>query len=454
MAAIFGTSANENISGTSGADTIDGGGGNDYITGGGGGDTYLYGAGSGTDTIAESSSDTGTDIVRLLALNPSDVTFIHVNNSNHLQIQINSTGEILTVQNQFNGTNGIEQVLFADGSTWDRSQIQTAAWYRGTASGENIYGSGSADTIDGKGGNDYLEGGGGGDTYIYATGYGNDSIAEGATDGSTDIIKLVGLNPSDVTFIHVNNSNHLQIQINSTGEILTVQNQFNGTNGIEQVLFADGSTWDRSQIQTAAWYRGTASGENIYGSGSADTIDGKGGNDYLEGGGGGDTYIYATGYGNDSIAEGATDGSTDIIKLVGLNPSDVTFIHVNNSNHLQIQINSTGEILTVQNQFNGTNGIEQVLFADGSTWDRSQIQTAAWYRGTASGENIYGSGSADTIDGKGGNDYLEGRGGGDTYIYATGYGNDFDRRGGNRRKYRHRQTGWAQFIGRYLRPQW
>ena len=45
--------------------------------------------------LAESSSDTGTDVVRLLALNPSDVTFIHVNNSNHLQIQINSTGEIL-----------------------------------------------------------------------------------------------------------------------------------------------------------------------------------------------------------------------------------------------------------------------------------------------------------------------------------------------------------------------
>ena len=370
------------------------------------------------------ATDGGTDTVKLVGLNPSDVTFIHVNNSNHLQIQINSTGEILGVLEQFNGTNGIEQVLFADGSIWDRSQIQAAAWYRGTASGENIYGSASADTIDGKGGNDYLEGRGGGDTYIYAAGSGNNSIGEGATDGSTDIVKLVGLNPSDVTFIHVNNSDHLQIQINSTGEILTVSNQFDATNGIEQVLFADGSTWDRSQIQTAAWYRGTASGENIYGSGSADTIDGKGGNDYLEGRGGGDTYIYAAGSGNNSIGEGATDGSTDIVKLVGLNPSDVTFIHANNSNHLQIQINSTGEILTVSNQFDATNGIEQVLFADGSTWDRSQIQTAAWYRGTASGENIYGSASADTIDGKGGNDYLEGRGGGDTYIYAAGSGNN------------------------------
>ena len=261
-------------------------------------------------------------------------------------------------------------------------------------------------------------------TYIYAVGSGNDSIGEGATDGTTDIIKLVALNPSDVTFIHVSNSNHLVIQINSTGETVTVQNQFNGTDGIEQVLFADGSTWDRSQIQTAAWYRGTASGENIYGSGSADTIDGKGGNDYLEGRGGGDTYIYAVGSGNDSIGEGPTDGSTDIVKLVGLNSSDITFIHVNNSNHLAIQINSTGETLTVQNQFDSTNGIEQVLFADGSTWDRSQIQAAAWYRGTSGNDSIQGSSASDILTGNQGNDYLRGNGGSDTYVYASGQGND------------------------------
>jgi hypothetical protein len=230
--------------------------GRQRFSGGGSGDAYLYEAGSGSDTIAENSSDTGTDLLRLLALNPSDVTFIYANNSNHLQIQINSAREILTVLDQFNGTNGIEQVLFADGSTWDRSQIRTAAWYRGIASGENIYGSGSADTIDGKGGNDYLEGRGRGDTYIYAAGSGNDSIGEGATDGSTDVVKLVWLNSSGVTFGR--NGNYLQIRVISPGEILTVQDQLNGTNGVGQVVFADNAAWDRDQIVSAAWIRGTA----------------------------------------------------------------------------------------------------------------------------------------------------------------------------------------------------
>ncbi len=356
------------------ADTIDGGGGSDYLNGGGAGDTYLFGVGSGNDTITEYSSDFGTDILRFLGLNASDVEFRRTGND--LYAEIASTGETVRVVGQFNGTNGIEQVAFADGTTWDRSEIQTAAWYRGTAAGENLYGTSADEVFDGKGGNDYLSGGDGGDTYFYAVGYGNDTISEGASDGTTDIAKLVGLNPSDVTFSRINNSNHLVIQINATGETLTVQNQFSGTSGIEQVVFADGTMWDRSQIQSAAWYRGTAAAENIYGSASADTIDGKGGNDNLIGGNGGDTYIYAVGYGNDTISEGASDGTVDAAMLVGLNSSDVTFGR--SGNNLLIQIIATGETLTVQNQFSGTSGIEQVVFADDTMWDRSQIVSAAW----------------------------------------------------------------------------
>jgi len=426
MAAIFGTSASENISGTSGADTIDGGGGNDYITGGDGGDTYLYGAGSGSDTIAESSSDTGTDVVRLLALNPSNVTFIHANNSNHLQIQINSTGEILTVLDQFNGTNGIEQVLFADGSTWDRSQIQTAAWYRGTASGENIYGSGSADTIDGKGGNDYLEGRGGGDTYIYAAGSGSDTINEFAADGGTDTVKLVGLNPSDVTFIHVSNSNNLQILINSTGETLGVPDQFNGTNGIEQVLFADGSIWDRSQIQTAAWYRGASGNDSLQASAANDTLMGNQGNDYLRGNGGSDTYVYASGHGNDEIDD-QSNSVTDIdtLKFTNVNANDVTLTRT--GEHLMVAINPTGETIKIDYQFYSQSqnwGVEKFQFANGDIWDLATINANAAIRGTSGNDTISGTAWNDTIAGGAGNDTMSGGAGSDTFVFRANLGQD------------------------------
>ncbi|MGK3799661.1 calcium-binding protein, partial [Enterococcus faecium] len=97
--------------------------------------------------------------------------------------------------------------------------------------------------------------------------------------------------------------NTLLIQINSTGETLTVSNQFNGSFGIEQITFADATTMNRSQIQAAAWIFGTSASEDIYGSAGADKFDGKGGNDHFYGGNGGDTYLYGAGSGNDVITE-------------------------------------------------------------------------------------------------------------------------------------------------------
>ena len=338
----------------------------------------------------EGATDGGTDIVKLVGLNPSDVTFIHVNNSNHLQIQINSTGEILTVLDQFNGTNGIEQVLFADGTTWDRSQIQTAAWYRGTASNENIYGSTAADTIDSKGGNDYQEGRGGGDTYIYATGYGNDSIAEGAVDGA-DVVKLNGLNSSDVTFGR--SGNHLQIRIISTGETLTVQDQFNGTNGIEQVVFADSTAWDRDQILSAAWIRGTSGNDTLNGTSSNDIFLGGLGNDTFNSGAGSDTYVYALGDGNDYINdESGSTTDVDTLRLTDLNASDLTFSRV--GVHLVATVNSNGQTITFDEQFfsQTTNwGLEKIEFANGTSWDLATINANAWIRGTSGNDTITGT---------------------------------------------------------------
>jgi Ca2+-binding RTX toxin-like protein len=201
-----------------------------------------------------------------------------------------------------------------------------------------------------------------------------------ATDGSTNTVKLVGLNPSDVTFIHVSNSNNLQIQINSTGEILGVPDQFNGTKGIEQVLFADGSIWDRSQIQAAAWYRGTSGNDSIQGSSASDTLTGNQGNDYLRGNGGSDTYVYSSGHGNDEIED--QSGSTtdiDVLKFENVDSKDVTLSRV--GEHLYVGINLTGETIKIDYQFYSQTpnwGIEQFQFANGQTWDLATINANAW----------------------------------------------------------------------------
>jgi Ca2+-binding RTX toxin-like protein len=436
---ILGTSASETVNGSGDADNIDGLGGADTLQGGSGGDTYLYGAGSGNDTVVEGSIDSTTDKVKLDDLNLSDVT-LH-RSGNHLFVTINATGEQLKVQDHFYSTSyGIEQLVFADGTIWVRNQILGAAWIRGTGAGETITGTSDPDTIDGLGGNDTLNGSGGNDTYIYRVGSGNDVIAENTGSADTDKVKLDGLNVADVT-LH-RSGYHLFVTINSSGEQLKVQDQFYSTTfGVEQLEFADGTIWDRSQILGAAWIRGTAAGETITGTSDPDTIDGLGGNDTLNGTGGNDIYMYRVGSGNDVIAETTDGAATDKVKLDGLNVSDVS-LH-RSGYHLFVTINSTGEQLKVQDQFYSTTyGIEQLEFANGTIWDQNQIQAAAWILGTSSGETINGTSGVDAIDGLGGNDTISGSGGGDiivggagndtltggagndTFIFKTGFGQD------------------------------
>ncbi|HVQ67795.1 MAG TPA: calcium-binding protein, partial [Bradyrhizobium sp.] len=351
-------------------------------------------------------------------LNASDVEFRRWGND--LFVKILSSNEEVKVESQFNNSGGIEQVSFADGTTWDRSQIASAAWYRGSANSEGITGSNGDDTFDGKGGNDTLTGYVGNDTYMYGVGSGNDVVSESGADAGTDNVKLVGLNASDVEFMRWNNN--LYITINATGERIQVDNQFSGGAGIEQVTFANGSTMDRAQIASAAWYRGSANGESISGSSSDDTFDGNGGNDTLTGFGGSDTYIYRVGSGNDVVSESGADAGTDNIKLVGLNVSDVEFMRW--ANNLYITINATGERIQVDNQFSGGAGIEQVTFANGSTMDRAQIASAAWFRGTSGNDTISGTSGNDTIFGGAGNDTLSGGSGSDTFVFRANLGQD------------------------------
>ncbi len=318
---IRGTGGSDDLTGSNDADTFDGKGGNDTLRGNGGSDTYLYGAGSGNDTVIDTSNYSGTDTVKLVGLLSADVMFSR--SGNDLLIQILSSGETLKVQSQFDGTNGIEQVVFGDNTLWDRSQILTAAWMRGTDSADNLIGSSDPDTFDGKGGDDTLQGNAGGDTYLYRVGSSNDIVIDTGNFSGTDTVKLIGLLSTDVMFTR--SGNHLLIQILSSGETLKVQNQFDSTNGIEQVVFADNTAWDRNQILTASWIRGTSGSDTLSGSSDADTLDGKGGDDTLQGNGSGDTYVYGLGSGNDTVIDTGNFSGTDTVKLIGLLSTDVMF---------------------------------------------------------------------------------------------------------------------------------
>jgi Ca2+-binding RTX toxin-like protein len=80
-----------------------------------------------------------------------------------------------------------------------------------------------------------------------------------------------------------------------------------------------------------------------------DTLDGGAGNDTLEGSIGNDLYLFGRGYGQDSVKDyDTTAGNSDKAKFFDLNPIDLIF--VNSGNNLNILVNKSTDLLTVQNQ--------------------------------------------------------------------------------------------------------
>ncbi|SDJ07159.1 Haemolysin-type calcium binding protein related domain-containing protein, partial [Pseudomonas flavescens] len=146
--------------------------------------------------------------------------------------------------------------------------------------------------------------------------------------------------------------------------------------------FKLGSSLDDSIINTGQVdyiVKGLA-GSDVISTGSGnDQISGGTGDDVLSGGNGNDTYLYARGDGNDTIAERQSYGTADQLKLTDINSNEVTLVRAGNDVKVVIAESSpgagdAGSILlkdTLDNFY--STGVERVVFADGSVWDRAQL---------------------------------------------------------------------------------
>ena len=133
---LAGAGGDDVLDGGAGNDTLDGGAGSDYLKGGAGDDTYLFGSGSGIDTIVEAAGE-GFDTVQLAAgIAPDDVSVSKAGND--LVVSLAGAGDALIVRGQFDGDPKIEQLVFADGTSWMPKQSRTIYrslqfWVRATA---------------------------------------------------------------------------------------------------------------------------------------------------------------------------------------------------------------------------------------------------------------------------------------------------------------------------------
>src|SRR5690606_27726527 len=120
--------------GDAGNDTLDGGAGNDQLNGGTGNDVYLFGKGDGQDLIHghHDASATKLNVLRFKeGVAPEDISAKRIYDSGYesLELSIAGTTDKVTVRYFFSGdnpantNNPIQQVEFADGTTWGISDL-------------------------------------------------------------------------------------------------------------------------------------------------------------------------------------------------------------------------------------------------------------------------------------------------------------------------------------------
>ena len=320
------------------------------------------------------------------------------------------------------------------------------------------------DLLDGGAGNDDLQGGAGSDSYHFARGEGQDRIYDNGAAGETDrLIFAAGITPADIG-LHTpgNDSNDLVITLAGGDERILLDNQLAGSGeGVEEILFDDGTLWTRSDIEREYLLRapsahndrlfgfdsddsisggagrdllqGKEGNDSLFGGAGADTLQGGSGDDSLTGGTGNDTprgeagsdsYHFALGDGRDDLYDLGDAGDIDSLHLgTGIAPADIGFHSpAVDSKDIVLTIAGTNDRVLLNNQ-NGaaTEGIEEIHFADGTLWTRAEIEQQYVLRSpSATNDRIFSFAGDDTIDGGLGDDLIEGRAGADSLSGGAG----------------------------------
>ncbi len=220
----------------------------------------------------------------------------------------------------------------------------------GGSGNDTLRGVGGNDTINGGGGDDSLDGGTGNDTYAVTNGFGHDSITENSGAGTDTLdmsavssaltIKLGSINVSDAagdTITYTQNS--IEKIIGGTGDdTFTFSNGASvasgggtldggtGTNTLDYSSYTTGVTVNLGTGtatgtggvsnfnavtggSVADSLTGSSGNDTLTGGSGNDTLTGGAGNDSLAGGTGNDRYVFASGWGTDTVTENSGEGT-------------------------------------------------------------------------------------------------------------------------------------------------
>jgi Ca2+-binding RTX toxin-like protein len=419
----------------SSASVVYGGRGNDTLTGDATDNTFVFVKGDGQDRLNNPNGifDSSTDEVVLKGYAAGETLLARAGtDGGDLAITFTTGTDRIDVTRQLNdpGFNGINAIRFEDGTVWSAEDIKAHVLANAVSAGnDSITGFDDTDDVIGGGaGNDALAGGTGNDRYVFNIGDGQDTISDAGGDRDLDTLAFgAGIRPANVAVTRSTLDPNDAILTLSAADVVTLKGAFaDATSGVDQVVFADGTIWTRNDLATAALAaRTTTAADSITGTVLGETLSGGLGNDTLSGGGGDDAYVFNRGDGQDTVIELANGGNDRLLLGSGITTAQVS-VRKGAVDPTDIVLDAgSGDTVTLKGQLNGTSGVEQIIFADGTAWGRVDIdQKLMAASQTAGADSIAGSTKADTITGGAGNDTIDGRDGADVYVFGRGDGQD------------------------------
>ncbi|WP_137920036.1 peroxidase family protein [Hydrogenophaga sp. 2FB] len=336
---VTGGAGNDLMTGSAAANTLNGGGGNDtfFAVAGDGNDSYLGGA--GIDTLDLSATTAGATVTATAASSAD----IGSDTLNSIEVILGSQGD-----DNITGNAGANIIDGQGGN----DVINAGAGddvVLGGAGNDTINGEGGSDTVIGGIGNDTATGGAGNDTFFAMVGDGDDSYTGGAGADTYNLAgTAAGATVTDVSASSAEIGNDL---------LATIENVI-GSQGDDSIVFDTGA--NVVDGQAGADFLSTGAG--------ADRLTGGAGNDTMAGGAGNDVFVFAAGFGNDTILDfdATPAGGQDQIDISSFGINAGTFnlrvVIADLGNDSSVAIDGLDSIVLLGVNGVGTNAVTQADF--------------------------------------------------------------------------------------------
>jgi Ca2+-binding RTX toxin-like protein len=297
---ITGGAGRDTLNGDNGADTLTGGADRDIINGGAGADTINYVIGDGQDAVDGGAGNDTMNITGTAGANTLDVLF------NGTSITLFDGSTAVNVENfDVNLLAGNDTLSYdpAGGDVTTANiivnlQAGTASGFSSIAGIENVVAGSGNDTVRGNNLANTLNGGAGDDRFVAFNNDGNDTYIGGL---GTDTLDLSATNAAaTVSTVSAQSARIGNDSLNSIENII-------GSQGGDTIIMGGGVNV----------IDGAGGADTINAGGGNDIITGGAGNDNLNGGAGNDTFIFASGFGADTITgfDALAAGGQDRLQL-------------------------------------------------------------------------------------------------------------------------------------------